>query len=160
MVELLHRFDNLVVLRTLSKALAYAGARCGSVIAASSVIEMLDAVQAPYALATPVIECVENALESDSLEITNAWISEIVEERERMMTAIRTFPFVRRIWPSSANFFLIEIDAGSGLLQQSTNDGILLRFLGGDLTDCIRITVGTAAENNRLLQTFDNLQGS
>lgn len=69
-VQLIQKYENLIVLRTLSKALAYAGARCGSVIAAPDVIRILDAVQAPYALATPVVECVENALQAQGIEET------------------------------------------------------------------------------------------
>ena len=64
-VDLLASHGNLIVLRTLSKALAFAGARCGAVIAPDDVIAMLDAVQAPYALATPVVECVEDALAAE-----------------------------------------------------------------------------------------------
>ena len=60
---LLERYPNLLVLRTLSKALALAGARCGAVIGQEPVIRMLSAVQSPYALATPVVECVEDALQ-------------------------------------------------------------------------------------------------
>ncbi len=62
MAELLDEYENLVVLRTLSKALALAGARCGCVIARPEIIDLLDRVLAPYALSTPVIGCVMNAL--------------------------------------------------------------------------------------------------
>ncbi|MDJ0709739.1 MAG: aminotransferase class I/II-fold pyridoxal phosphate-dependent enzyme, partial [Woeseiaceae bacterium] len=58
---LLSQYDNLLVLRTLSKALGFAGARCGAVAGPAAVVRMLGAVQAPYALATPVVECVEDA---------------------------------------------------------------------------------------------------
>ena len=60
-VELLDRYPNLVVLRTLSKALAFAGARCGAVMGPFDVIRILNAIQAPYAMSTPVVECVEDA---------------------------------------------------------------------------------------------------
>ena len=153
-IELLERYDNLLVLRTLSKALAFAGARCGSVIGPSEVINMLDAVQAPYALATPVVECVENALEQQSLGEARRWVQKVIDERARLTAAIARFPFVRRIWPSSANFFLIEVDDADALMRQSRDDKVLLRYFGGDLADCVRITVGTHDENERLLQTM------
>jgi len=73
-IELLEHYENLIVLRTLSKALAFAGARCGSVIGPASIIDMLDAVQAPYALATPVVECVEDAVRPKVLaKRKNGW---------------------------------------------------------------------------------------
>jgi histidinol-phosphate aminotransferase len=83
-----------------------------------------------------------------------------VAERERLIAAICELPFVRRIWPSSANFFLIEVQDAAALLEQSASDGILLRYFGGDLADCVRITVGSAAENDLLLQTLRKLRAS
>ena len=158
-IELLQRYENLIILRTLSKALAFAGARCGSVIGPASVIDMLNAVQAPYALATPVVECVENAMQTESLSEAEHWLEQVVSERERLTLALRKFPFVRRIWPSAANFFLMQVDDASSLMAQSSDDKVLLRYFGGDLSDCVRVTVGTHAENDRLLQTFAKLAG-
>ena len=101
-VQLVQKYENLIVLRTLSKALAFAGARCGSVIAAPDVIRILDAVQAPYALATPVVECVENALQAESLEEAERWVTLTISERERLSGALHRLPCVRRVWPSAA----------------------------------------------------------
>ena len=158
-IELLERYENLIILRTLSKALAFAGARCGSVIGPASVIDMVNAVQAPYALATPVVECVENAMQTESLSEAEHWLQQVVSERKRLTLAIREFPFVQRIWPSAANFFLMQVDDASSLMAQSSEDKVLLRYFGGDLSDCVRVTVGTHAENDRLLQTFTKLAG-
>lgn len=153
-IELLHEHDNLVVLRTLSKALAYAGARCGSVIARKDVIDMLDAVQAPYALATPVVECVEDALQAESLDEADRWVEDVVRERRRLVEAISDLPCVRRLWPSSANFFLVQVDDAGELMRCSGDDKVLLRYFGGELADCVRISVGTRAENEALLRTM------
>jgi histidinol-phosphate aminotransferase len=159
-IELLDRYDNLIVLRTLSKALAFAGARCGSVIGPTGVVNMLNAVQAPYALATPVVECVENALQVQNLNDAEKWLKEVITERERLVASLQEFDLVRRIWPSAANFLLIQVDDAQALMQQSNDDKVLLRYFGGDLADCVRITVGTRAENDRLLDTLHALQGS
>jgi histidinol-phosphate aminotransferase len=157
-VELLDEFENLVVLRTLSKALAYAGARCGSVIANTDVVNMLDAVQAPYALATPVVECVENALQAENLDEAAHWVTETISERARLCDALEEYSFVRRVWPSAANFLLVEVDGARDLMRQSTRDKVLLRDFGGVLDNCVRITIGTAAENDRLLESMSRLE--
>ena len=159
-VDLTDRFDNLIVLRTLSKALAFAGARCGCVVAPEPVIGMLSAVQAPYALATPVVECVENALQTESLSEADKWVAEMIRERARLIERLRKLPFVDRIWPSAANFFLMQVDDIASLIGRSGSDKILLRHFGGLLEDCVRITVGTRAENDRLLQTLTSVQES
>ena len=158
-VELLGRYPNLIVLRTLSKALAFAGARCGSVIGPADVIRMLDAVQAPYALATPVVECVTDALQTESLDQAEEWRQTIVGERERLIGQLRDFSFVRRAWPSEANFFLVEVTDAAAVLNRTMANKVLLRHFGGGLSDCLRITVGTPAENDRLLEVLRGLEG-
>ena len=156
-IDLLASYPNLLVLRTLSKALGFAGARCGAVIGAKEIIELLSAVQAPYALATPVVECVEDALETDQLAISAAAVKQVIAERSRLMTAIADFDFVLKIWPSQANFFLLRVRDAIKLMEHCAEHKVLLRHFGGDLSDCIRITVGSPSDNNTLLDALNEL---
>ena len=156
--ELLGKYGNLLVLRTLSKALGFAGARCGAVIGGEPVIRMLSAVQAPYALATPVVECVEDALQSEQLELAACIVDEVVKERERMAAALQRYDFVRKVWPSDANFLLVRFKDAARVMKRTADDKVLLRHFGGDLDDCIRITIGSATENDRLLRVLDSLE--
>lgn len=156
-VELLSRYENLIVLRTLSKALACAGARCGSVIAAAPFIQLLAAVQAPYAIATPVVEIVENALAAESVEQTDQFTRDIMHARDALLQAMSAFPFVRKVWPSAANFFLVQVQDVEELLAHCSSRGVLLRYFGSELADCVRITVGSADENDRLIAAFAEL---
>jgi histidinol-phosphate aminotransferase len=153
-VGLLNRYENLVVLRTLSKALACAGARCGSVIAAAPFIELISAVQAPYAIATPVVEIVENALQAENLEQTRQFACDIIRARDELSMALATFPFVRKVWNSAANFFLVQVQDVEAVLAHCSERKLLLRYFGGELADCVRITVGSAEDNRRLLTAF------
>lgn len=157
-IELLDEHPNLLVLRTLSKALAFAGARCGAVVGPETVIRMLAAVQAPYALATPVVECVEDALQDQQLALAEKTVEQIVRERERLMRELRRFDFVRKVWQSNANFFLIEVDDADRVLGRCADHKVLLRHFGGDLAACIRISVGSAEENNQLLSALETLR--
>ena len=154
-IDFLDKYPNLIVLRTLSKALGFAGARCGAVVAAAEIIAMLNAVQAPYALATPVIECVEDALLSDQAEDSATAITEIVAERDRLLSEVSRFSWVQKVWPSDANFFLIRVGNAGVIMRYCENRKILLRHFGGALANCIRITVGSRSENDRLLQVLD-----
>lgn len=156
-IDLLKSHDNLIVLRTLSKALAFAGARCGAVMGRAEVIDMLDAIQAPYAMSTPVVECVEKALQDDSLREAERRVAEIVAERDRLTRAIAEFTFVESTWPSDANFFLIKVSNPHAVLEQTIADGILLRYFGGELANCLRITVGSREDNDRLLESLAKL---
>jgi histidinol-phosphate aminotransferase len=154
-IELLAAHPNLLVLRTLSKALGFAGARCGAVVGANEIIELLSAVQAPYALATPVVECVEDALESDQLKISANAVDQVIAERSRLMSSIAEFEFVSKIWPSQANFFLVRVRDAAALMEHCAVHKVLLRHFGGDLADCIRITVGSQSDNNTLLNAMN-----
>jgi len=153
-IELLAAYPNLFVLRTLSKALGLAGLRCGAVIGADELIEMLSAVQPPYALATPVVECVEDALQSDQLAISAVAVKQVIAERFRLMSAIHEFDFVVKIWPSQANFFLVRVRDAAALMGHCTLHKVLLRHFAGDLADCVRITVGSQLDNDTLLNVL------
>jgi histidinol-phosphate aminotransferase len=159
-VGLLERHANLFVLRTLSKALAFAGARCGAIIGPAESIDMVNAVQAPYALSTPVIECVENVLEGSSLAEARLWAETIVAERERVAASLQKFQFVRYVWPSAANFLLVMADDAVALMQATSNARVLLRFFGDELPDCVRISIGSPAENDRLLDVLADFSGN
>lgn len=156
-VDLLDAYPNLVILRTLSKALGFAGARCGAVICSTEIIRMLNAVQAPYALATPVVECVEDALSDEELRKAEAMVAEIISERERVMQRVTEYSFVAKVWPSDANFFLVRSPRASEVLAHCAEHKVLLRGFGADLADCLRISVGSRNDNDRLLAALDCL---
>lgn len=159
-VALLKNYENLIVLRTLSKALACAGARCGSVMASKEIVDIVSAVQAPYALATPVVECVEAALLDDGFSKSQRWANEIISEREALSEKIGEFEFVERIWPSDANFFLCQMRSANAVLAHCAEQGVLLRSFDKDLKNCIRITVGSPSENGRLLSVLATYEGA
>ncbi len=154
-IELLNSYPNLLVLRTLSKALGFAGVRCGAVAGAQEIIALLSAIQAPYALATPVVECVEDALDDDQLIIAANAVKQVIAERSRLMSAISNYDFVSKVWPSEANFFLIRVDDAVAMMNHCKAHKVLLRHFGGELADCIRITVGSQSDNDTLLSVLN-----
>lgn len=149
----LAEFPNLVVLRTLSKAYALAGARCGAAIADASIIELLRRLIPPYAIPAPSIEAVLTALEEPRLAQARARMRQLVAERERLVPALAALPIVARVWPSEANFLLVESRDAARFLAAGTRAGLLLRdFSPGPYTPgCVRVSVGTPEQNDRLL---------
>ncbi len=155
-IELLDTYPNLLVLRTLSKALGFAGARCGAVAGSVDVISMLNAVQAPYALATPVVECVEDTLCDEQLAIASESVAAVTSERARVMSSIASLNFISNVWPSEANFFLIRANDALAVVAHCKARKVLLRHFGGTLSDCIRITVGSRQDNDALLAALSS----
>lgn len=145
---------NLVVLRTLSKAYALAGARVGAVIADAAIVEVLRRVIPPYSMPTPTSEAVLAALAPAPLARAQMRIEELKAERGRLAAALARLPLVARVWPSAANFLLAECTDAAAVLGRARAAGFLLRdFSRSPLTPgAVRITVGTPEQNERLLE--------
>jgi len=146
-------FDNLVVLRTLSKALGLAGARCGAVIGAPPLIGWLNGMLAPYALATPVVDRVMEAMSAANLNRARRAVIEVVRERQRMTAALDAMPSVVRVWPSRTNFLLARFHDLAAVLRALHERRILVRDFPHEpgLAGCVRITIGSREENDLLL---------
>ena len=121
---------------------------------------MLSAVQAPYALATPVVECVEDALEDEQLALAEQAVLDTIAERERLVAALNNYAFVGKVWPSDANFLLVRFTDARAVMRHCQEQNVLLRHFGGALDDCIRISVGNRDENDQLLRALDTLKGT
>ena len=147
---------NLVVLRTLSKGYSLAGARCGAVIASPTVIRLLSRILAPYALATPVVDCVLRALEPENVERARLAAGKVLRERERLAAALRQCPDVVNVWPSRSNFLLVKFRSLPEIEERLRAHRILVREFGGDaaLRNCARISVGRPQENDLLLEAL------
>jgi histidinol-phosphate aminotransferase len=143
----------LVVLRTLSKAHGLAGARCGAVIAHAEVIALLRKVIQPYAITQLSIEAVFRALQPEALSHTRARIGALTAERTRVAAALQQLPAVRRVWDSDANFLLVQFADAGAALARAHAAGLLLRDLRAAraLGEAVRISIGTAEQNDRLL---------
>jgi histidinol-phosphate aminotransferase len=141
--ELLAHYDHVVVLRTLSKFVALAGARCGVVIADRAVTGFLEKVLPPYTFPTTSIEVVLAALREDSLAVA----------RERLSRALRGLDAVLEVYPSQANFILVRLRDKEAFVDAARRAGVLVRSFSGDpaLADCVRITIGRPEDNSQLL---------
>jgi len=148
----LPEWPHLVVLRTLSKAHALAGARLGAAIARPELIDLLGRILPPFALAQPSLEAAAEQLAPRALAATRRRVRALLVERARLAGELAALPAVARVFPSAANFLLVafrQVAAARAVLRAG---GIGVRgFDDAELADCLRLTVGTPAENRRLL---------
>ena len=153
----LAEFPNLVVLRTLSKAYALAGARCGALLASESIVGLLARILPPYALPASSVEAVLRLTAEPQRRQAQARIETLRGERERMRARLTQLPGVRRVLPSDANFLLTEFAAPRAALAAGCAVGLLLRDLSTNprLPGCLRLTVGTPEQNQRLLAALE-----
>ncbi len=153
----LERFSTLAIMRTLSKAHALAGARIGALLGDPELIELARRVIPPYSLAQPTIEAALRALDPEGIAAAGARIVALLEERERLRTRLERLPLVTKVWPSDANFLMIESDDAERLLRAGIAGGTIVRDLraNASLPTSLRISVGTHAENEALLESWE-----
>jgi histidinol-phosphate aminotransferase len=153
----LREFPCLAVLRTLSKAHALAGARCGALLAHPALIGLAKRIIPPYSLAQPTIEAAIAALSSPQLAASKRRIRALLEERERLAGALAASGRVERVWPSDANFLLIDVRDGDEWMRRVLSARFIVRDLRGDpaLPRSLRVTVGTREQNEGLLSSLE-----
>jgi histidinol-phosphate aminotransferase len=152
----LHEFPNLVILQTLSKAWGLAGLRLGMSFATPAIVDILNKIKPPYNISLPVQELALKALDSETQ--VAAWIVQINTERERMAAELIKFQCIKTVFPSQANFLLVATTDSGKLYRYLCEQGIIARNRHGMplCDDCLRITIGTTAENDQLLNALNN----
>ena len=144
--------DNIIVLQTLSKARAMAGLRIGMAISSKEIIRLMSMVKYPYNLSSAAMERA-SALLSEAIDDK---VDTIVKERARLLMELPFFPFVRKVFPSDANFLLVRVDDASSLYSYLLGEGIIVRNRSTvpGCEGCVRITVGLPEENDALLKAL------
>lgn len=144
---------NLVVLRTLSKAYGLAGARCGALLAAPELVRLLRKIIPPYALTQHSIETVLSLTEPAPLAAARERVAAIIRARSELQQSLAQCPGVAQVWPSAANFLLVEFHDATRVFEALHRSGLLVRDVRSQpaLERALRITVGTAEQNARLL---------
>lgn len=149
--EELEFYPNIVVLNTFSKAWGCAAVRLGMAFAQEEIISIFNKVKYPYNV---------NALtQKQAVEIlkkrydVDKWVRTLLVERDKVMTAFAELAVCRKVYPTSSNFFLARVDGADAIYAYLVENGIIVRNrskieLCGN---CLRVTIGTSQENNRLL---------
>jgi histidinol-phosphate aminotransferase len=152
-VELLREFDNLVVLRTLSKAHALAGARIGATLADPGLIGVLANLCAPYPVPAPSAAIALAALSESGLAEARRRCAELIAERQHLLDRLRTLAGVRVAYASQGNFLLARFDNAQAAFDRLLAAGVVVRDVRAmpGLGDALRISLGTPAENSAVL---------
>ncbi|MEJ5071340.1 histidinol-phosphate transaminase [Enterobacter ludwigii] len=149
-------YPHLVVLRTLSKAFALAGLRCGFTLASEEVIALLMKVIAPYPLSTPVADIAAQALSPLGINAMRDRVAQILEERQYLIKQLRDIACVEQVFDSETNYILVRLTASSAVFKSLWDQGIILRDQNKQpsLSGCLRITIGTRDESQRVIDAL------
>lgn len=151
-------YNNLVVLQTMSKSFGLAGIRLGIALADAEIISYFLKVKAPYNINKLTAQKANQAF--SNLDNLQKNINAVLEERERVISRLITFPQVKRVYPTDANFVLFRIEDAMEVYRKLADEGVIIRYRGNEphCEDCLRLTVGTSVENDRFFAALKNIQ--
>lgn len=154
----IRKYPNLIVLHTFSKAWGLAGLRVGVCLAHPQIIRVLNLIKAPYNVSSASEKALLHTLANKSGRITRQ-VATVVKEREKMKKALANLPIVREVFPSAANFLLVRVRNAKIVYKALLNRGIVVRQRSDALRceNCLRLTIGTPAQNRKLLAILKSL---
>jgi histidinol-phosphate aminotransferase len=157
-IQELTEYANLVVLQTLSKAWGLAGLRVGMAFASEEIIEVMNKVKPPYNVNEASQQLALEAL--GNVAQVNDWIKQTLEQRDKLVLALKDLDFVLDIYPSDANFILVKTTDANGIYKYLVDHGIIVRSRANvELCEgSLRITVGTPDENKILIDTLEKMK--
>ena len=153
----LESYPNLIICQTLSKAYGMAGLRIGSLFASAGIISILNKIKPPYNINVLSQEkAFEELLNLNKLKNT---IISIKEEKEKLIKVLLEVNFVKKVYPSDTNYLLVEVDNALKRYDQLLKNGIVVRNRSSQplCSNCLRISIGTSEENDKLIQIIKQL---
>ncbi|NAW50869.1 histidinol-phosphate transaminase [Elizabethkingia argentiflava] len=149
------QYPQLIVSQTFSKARGLASARIGIAYSSAEIIALFNKIKLPYNISKLNQEAALAAL--DATEKYQLEIKNILEEKKRLIDKLIKLPIVKRIYPSEANFILVEVTTADKVYKHLIHHKIITRNRNHQLKNCIRISIGKAYENDQLLNTLTKL---
>lgn len=156
-IEEVRNYSNIIVTQTLSKAVGLAGIRLGILYASQEIVDVLNKIKPPYNInQLTQLKAIEILSDYDKVV---AVTQTIIEQKELLENALTEISFVEKVYPSDANFILIKVDDANERYNQLVEKGIVIRNRSNDdlCKNCLRITVGTELENQKLIQTLKTI---
>ncbi|REC46537.1 MULTISPECIES: histidinol-phosphate transaminase [Chryseobacterium] len=154
-VELLEKFPNLIVLQTFSKAWGMAGARIGIAYASEEIIQLINTVKSPYNVNSLSLNKISELISNKEFVKSN--IENTLNEISWLKNELETINCIKKVFPSDANFFLIQFENVDKVYQKLLENEILTSKRSPQIPDCIRINVGNREENNKLINVLRSI---
>ena len=156
---LLKEYPNLVICQTLSKAYAMAGVRIGLLYGSAEIISILNKIKPPYNINVLSQEKAIKKIQQSTLEFQ---VKKIITEREKLTKELKKITFIEKVITSDANFILVKVDDATLRYNQFIENGIVVRNRSNQplCENCLRITIGTKEENEKVIQLLKTLQNA
>ncbi len=150
------KYPNLIVMQTFSKAYGLAAARIGMAFANRQIVKYFNKLKPPYNISSLNQRAALSQLAHYEKSLDQ--VRRIIRERERLRAALGRLRIVEKIYPSDANFLLVKICDPDSIYNTLVDNNIIVRNRSRIIPGCLRITVGTRSENNRLLAELNRIK--
>lgn len=152
LIKWIENYNNLIVIQTLSKAWGMAAVRVGAAYSNPDVIQLLNKIKPPYNVSKINQEAAIAKLEDQ--EEYEQQVSRILDSKKQMIKELEKISLIKRIYPSDANFLLIEVENADKLYQELVDHKIIIRNRNKLISNCLRISIGTPEENESFLEAL------
>ena len=154
-LNLVNKYPNLIVMQTFSKAYGLAEVRVGMAFANPEIVGYFNKLKPPYNISTINQKAVLQKL--TKTEQSKQQVLRIKKERERLSSILSKMNIVEKIYPSDANFLLAKVRNADYIYNELVNKNIIIRNRSKMVNNCVRITIGKKAENNRLISALKSI---
>lgn len=153
---MINRYNNLIVMQTFSKAMGLAAARVGMAFMDPSMVLYFNKMKPPYNISTLNQEAALKSLEH--IDLFKNRVKRIKKERERLANALEKLRIIEKVFPSDSNFLLVRTRNADMIYSELIDNKIIVRNRNKIVPGCIRITIGTERENNKLLTALQRIK--
>lgn len=151
----LHKYPNLIISQTLSKAYGLAAARVGIAYTSQKIIALYNKVKPPYNVSSLNQKAALRALSADRKYKKR--LQKILKQRDKLKVELEAIATVIRIYPTDANFLLVEFTDADKIYHRLVEENVITRNRNSVVQNCIRITVGTKTENQKLIAALKKI---
>lgn len=157
LINIVKDYPNLVVLRTFSKAWGLAGIRLGFTIANEEIISYLFKIKAPYNINVLTRDALKNAF--DNIQLKNEFVNSVLKEKNYLIDELLKLSFVENIFPSDTNYLLVKFKKAKLVHQKLFDEKIIIRDRSSQpkLDNCLRISIGTRTQNEKLITKLKSI---
>ncbi|WDF48057.1 histidinol-phosphate transaminase [Chryseobacterium sp. KACC 21268] len=150
-------YPNLIVSQTFSKAWGMASVRVGIAYASEEIIKFYNKTKPPYNISQLNQNAILNALNDENINQVSENIKLILNEKKSLIQNLQQLKLIKKIFPSDANFILIEVENADLIYQKLVDENVIVRNRNSVIKNCLRITIGSPQENLKLIETLQKL---
>jgi len=154
-IKMIDKYPNLIIMQTFSKAFGLAAARVGIAFSNPAILQYFNKLKPPYNIST--INQIAALRKLEKVVEFKSQVLKIKKEKERLNADLKKLKITEKVYPSDANFILVKVNNATLIYNSLIDKHIIIRNRTSVINNCLRITVGTNTENNKLIKALKTI---